>query len=410
MTDDNAPIRAPWERGRPSRRDVIKTAAIGALSAGTTQWLARVAHAETTVKVGAVLPLSGSLKAYGEQARMGLDLAAAKINASGGVLGRNIEISYRDNKGEAEASKREALALTGRKDIVAVVGPITSASRNAMSDTMEKSKTPLLYATDYEGGDCGRFLVYFNTVPNQYAAPLLRYMSHHAGKNFYLLGADYIWPKVMFKFSRKVIADLGGRVAGEQFVPLARAEDYSSIIKRIGESGAEVLQLALPGTIHVAFVDQAKKQGLLNKVTLSTFIDTAVYLDQIRLEEGHAIYACVPFVESDPSPGAREFVSNVRQNYGAKRVVSTFIMTHYDALTALKAGLEKSGEVSREAAVAGIAGLSYQIPTGESQINRNNNHSSLNMYISKTEGGSIRIVESLGVIQPNPECKVDQPQ
>ena len=406
MTDDNALIPAPWSMYRPSRRDVLKTAAIGALSAGSAQWMPHVAHADTTVNVGAVLPLSGSLKAYGEQARMGLDLAAAKINADGGILGRNVEITYGDDRGEAKVSKTEAVALVGRKDIVAVVGPITSASRNAMSDTMETSKTPLLYATDYEGGDCNRFLFYFNTVPNQYAAPLLRYMSRHVGKNFYLLGADYVWPRVMFKFSRKVIADSGGRVAGEQFVPLAQAEDYSSIIKQIGESGAKAMLLALPGTIHVAFIEQAKKAGLLDKVTLGTLIDTAVYLDQIRLEADHPIYACVPFVQSDPSPGAREFVSTVRQTYGAKRVVSTFIMTHYDALIALKAGLEKSGEVSREAAAKGIAGVTYQTPTGESQIGANHNHSSLNMYISKTEGGSIRIAESLGIIQPDPECKV----
>jgi len=406
MTQDNALIGPRWGGGRPSRRDILKTAAIGALTAGSSKWMARVANAATTVNVGAVLPLTGSLKAYGEQARMGLDLAAAKINASRGILGRNVEITYRDDQGKAETSKAEAATLVGRKDIVAVVGPITSASRNAMSDTMEKSKTPLLYATDYEGGDCSRFLFYFNTVPNQYAAPLLRYMTSHVGKSFYLLGADYVWPRVMFKFSSKVIADSGGKVAGEQFVPLARAEDYSSIIKQIGESGAEALLTALPGTIHVAFIEQAKKQGLLDKITLGTLIDTAVYLDQIRLEEGHPIYACVPFVQSDPSPGVREFVSNVRQSYGAKRVVSTFIMTHHDTLVALKAGLEKSGEVSREAVATGLAGLTYQTPTGKSQIGASHNHSSLNMYISKTEGGSIRIAESLGIIQPDPECKV----
>ncbi len=404
MTDDSALILASGKTGWPSRRDILKTAAISALSAGSSHSIVPVARAAETVNVGAVLPFSGSLDAYGQQARMGLDLAAAEINASGGILGRTVEISYLDDRGDAKTSKAEAVDLVGHPDIVAVVGPITSASRNAMSDTMEKSGTPLLYATDYEGGDCGRFLFYFNTVPNQYAAPLLRYMSRHTGDNFYLLGADYVWPRVMFEFSRKVIADAGGGVAGEHFVPLAHAEDYSSIIKQIGESGAQSLLLALPGTIHVDFIEQAKKHGLLDKVTLGTLIDTAVYLDQIRLEEGHPIYACVPFVQSDPSPSAKEFVSKVRQSYGAKRVVSTFVMTHHDALMALKAGLEKSGEVSREAVAAGIAGLSYQIPTGESRIGPSHNHSSLNMYISKTEGGSIRIAESLGIIQPNPEC------
>jgi urea transport system substrate-binding protein len=49
-------------------------------------------------------------------------------------------------------------------------------------------------------------------------------------------------------------------------------------------------------------------------------------------------------------------------------VVSFYVMTHYDALMALKAGLEKSGEISREAAVDGMAGLTYEVPTGASTI------------------------------------------
>lgn len=401
MIDDNA----IGDGGRPSRRDIIKTAAIGVLAAGSNHWLAHVARAGATVKVGAVLPLSGSLKLFGEQARIGLDLAATKINASGGILGRQVEITYRDNLSKAKPAKAETLALVQRKEIVAIAGPISSAARNAMSDAMEKFQTPLLYATNYEGGHCGRVLFYFNTVPNQSAEPLLRYMFRKGNESFYLFGADYSWPRGMFKFSRKVIANLGGRVAAEQYVPLGRIEDYSSIIRQIDASGAEALVLALPGNIHVPFIEQAKKQGLLGKVTVGTLADTAVYLDQFRPGEADGILACVPFVETDPSQGVQDFVSKVRKSYGAKLVLSTYIMTHYDALIALKAGLEKSGEVSREAAAAGIAGLTYRIPTGESRIMPNNNHSSLSMYVSKTEGGSIRVLESLGIIQPDPECE-----
>ena len=48
------------------------------------------------VQVGAALPFSGGLELFGEQARFGIDLAAAEINAAGGILGRPVEILYRD--------------------------------------------------------------------------------------------------------------------------------------------------------------------------------------------------------------------------------------------------------------------------------------------------------------------------
>src|SRR5450631_4718653 len=55
------------------------------------------ANAADPIKIGAVLPFSGGVELYGAQAKLGLDLAAADINAAGGILGRPVEIVYRDD-------------------------------------------------------------------------------------------------------------------------------------------------------------------------------------------------------------------------------------------------------------------------------------------------------------------------
>ena len=55
------------------------------------------ADAAEPIKIGAVLPFSGGVELYGAQAKLGLDLAAADINAAGGILGRPVEIVYRDD-------------------------------------------------------------------------------------------------------------------------------------------------------------------------------------------------------------------------------------------------------------------------------------------------------------------------
>jgi hypothetical protein len=51
-----------------------------------------------------------------------------------------------------------------------------------------------------------------------------------------------------------------------------------------------------------------------------------------------------------------------------------------------------------------MAGLTYQVPTGTSTITAEDHHSALNMYISKTAGGQIEVVEPLGLIEPAPQC------
>jgi urea transport system substrate-binding protein len=388
---------------RFDRRRLLQTATLGATASALGLGFPHVARA-ANVKLGAVLPFSGGLELFGDQARLGLDLAAKEINEAGGILGQPVEILYEDNKTDPKTSNEKARKLIQSDEVIAVTGPITSAARDAMAGTMKRFQTPLLYATNYEGGGCDRYLFFTNTVPNQDAAPLIHYLHGTIGTKYYMFGADYVWPRKMFEASRAVIDQLGGEVLGEEFVPLFTVKDYSSIIKKIADSGADILVFALPGVDGVTFIKQAEEFGLLDQLTVGFLGFTETYLGAFGPGKGEGMYACVPFVASDPAPGVQDFVARIRAMHGADTVVSFYVMTHYNGLMALKAGLEKSGEISREAAVDGMAGLTFPIPTGECYINAEDHHPALNMYISKTAGGSIEVVEALGIIEPARQC------
>jgi urea transport system substrate-binding protein len=125
------------------------------------------ADAAGPIRVGAVLPFSGGVELYGRQAKLGLDLAVKDINAAGGILGRPVEVIYADDKTSPESAVTAMHALIERDGVVAVVGPITLRNLNAIAPVAESLKTPLLYATNYEGGKCSRYFFSFGTVPNQ---------------------------------------------------------------------------------------------------------------------------------------------------------------------------------------------------------------------------------------------------
>ena len=163
------------------------------------------ARSAEPIKVGAVLPFSGGVELYGGQARLGLDLAVKEINAAGGMLGRPVEVIYRDDKTDPAAASEATRHLIEQDGVLAVVGPITSRNLNAMAQIAEAAKTPLLYATNYEGGKCSRYVFSFSTVPNQELAPLLPYMTRTFGKGYFLLGADRAWPHAMFDVARPMI-------------------------------------------------------------------------------------------------------------------------------------------------------------------------------------------------------------
>jgi urea transport system substrate-binding protein len=141
------------------------------------------------IKIGAVLPFSGGVELYGRQAKLGLDLAAKEINAAGGILGRPVEVIYEDDKTDPAAAVDATRKLIERDGVLAVIGPITSRNLDAMAPVIESAKTPLLYATNYEGGKCSRYIFSFSTVPNQELAQLLPYMNRTFGNTYFLLGA-----------------------------------------------------------------------------------------------------------------------------------------------------------------------------------------------------------------------------
>ena len=69
----------------------------------------------------------------------------------------------------------------------------------------------MLYATNYEGGKCNRYMFSFNTVPNQELNSLLPYMTKTFGTDYFLLGADRDWPHRMFDAAEPLIASWAAR-------------------------------------------------------------------------------------------------------------------------------------------------------------------------------------------------------
>jgi len=81
---------------------------------------------QDVVRVGAVLPLTGSAATYGVSLRQGIDLAIETINASGGIGGRKLEVIYEDSKGDARIGVSAFNKLVTIDRIPLVFGSLSS--------------------------------------------------------------------------------------------------------------------------------------------------------------------------------------------------------------------------------------------------------------------------------------------
>lgn len=103
-----------------SVRSVLPILGILALSLGGVQ------PAFAQVSIGAVLPLTGSSASIGEDQRRGIELAVAKVNAAGGVLGKKLDVTVEDSGGTANSALDAARKLVSVNKVPVVLGEFSS--------------------------------------------------------------------------------------------------------------------------------------------------------------------------------------------------------------------------------------------------------------------------------------------
>ena len=96
------------------------------LAAACAMLFPLAASAETAIKIGLPIPLSGPTATYGVPILKGAELAVEEINAKGGVLGHKLEILSRDSKASADEAVRLARELIIKDGVNFLVGTLTA--------------------------------------------------------------------------------------------------------------------------------------------------------------------------------------------------------------------------------------------------------------------------------------------
>src|SRR5262245_18865853 len=103
--------------------------------------------AESTIKIGYPMPLSGPASVYGVPVTKGAEMALQEINAKGGVLGRKLELLERDSKASADEAVRLARELIVKNNVDFLMGTLTSAEAPAVSTIAKENKIVFIAPT-----------------------------------------------------------------------------------------------------------------------------------------------------------------------------------------------------------------------------------------------------------------------
>ena len=102
------------------------------------------ALAADTIKVGAILAVTGPASFLGAPEAKTLEMLTEELNAKGGIGGRKIQLIIKDSQASSEKAISFAKQLIEEEKVFAIIGPSTSGETMAIKNLAEESKTLLL--------------------------------------------------------------------------------------------------------------------------------------------------------------------------------------------------------------------------------------------------------------------------
>ncbi|MCO4855431.1 substrate-binding protein [Herbaspirillum sp. WGmk3] len=361
------------------------------------------AHAAEPIRIGVAVGLSGANSVVAPAVVQSSQLAVDEINAAGGIMGRKLELEIVDDASGAVGAQKAFDTLVFQKKVTAVIAMETSAARNAALPVISRGKVPYIYTSFYEGRSCNKWMYANGWVPEQQVAPVVDYFSKSMNaKIFFLVGSDYAFGRGMLEFTKKYIEQKGGKVVGEEYLPID-GSDWTTVVSKIRASKPDALISATAGGApNVSLAKQLKGAGLtlpygnlaIDEGTARTMGDAAT-----------GLYMSASYLTSIDTAENRKFMDALKKKFGADlKTPNELSEPQYEAFYLYKAAVEKAGSTDSDKVSKALGEVSFNGPRGTVAMNKSH-HAPLSMRLGQVQAdGSIRILETFASVDPGNQC------
>ncbi|MEA2932734.1 MAG: urea transport system substrate-binding protein [Actinomycetota bacterium] len=352
----------------------VLLAACGSDSTTTGSGAGGTAADKSTVKVGVLQSLSGTMSISEVAVKNSELLAIDEINKAGGVMGKQLEPVVRDGKSDWPTFAQELESLITTEKVAVTFGGWTSASRKAMKPVVEGLKGLLFYPVQYEGLEVSPNIFYTGATTNQQIVPGLDYLKEKGLTKVFLVGSDYVFPRTANKEIKAYAAANGMEILGEEYLALGD-NNAQGIVQKVLDANPQVVFNTLNGDTNVSFFNELKAKGNTpEKIqTISVSIaeeETAgVGIDNLV---GHLV--SWNYYQTTDLPKNKEFVAAYQAKYGTDKHTDDPIEAGYNSVYIWKAAVEKAQSFDVAAVTKAAGGLVLETPEGTLTVHPSNHH------------------------------------
>lgn len=375
-----------------------KIALAVALSLGAT-----LVYAQTgPIKIGVVTPLSGTYTPIGEQVKMGLDLAAKEINATGGINGRKIDLIYEDEEANPAVATQKAEKLFQVEKVDFLTGTVNSGSTLAVGQLAERNNkliaTTVSFADSITADKCSPNVFRVNARAGMQSAALAAFIDKEIPKaNIFFIGPDYEMGRSTVSAFKKASTEKGAKDVGEVFAPLDN-KDYSPYFGQVRAAKPNVIYTSVAGNDTVRLFTQMDEYGVNKGVTIVGASGTVTSQNMGAIgKSANGFVTGVGYSPKLDNPANKKFVADFQKAYN--KLPDLYGADSYGLLYFYKAAVEKAKSTETDKVRAAMNDLSWQTPQGTKKMRAGDHQAMQDMFAVRVENGEFNIVRRVAADQ-----------
>jgi ABC-type branched-subunit amino acid transport system substrate-binding protein len=204
------------------------------------------------MRIGLLVSRSGSAGLWAPSAEACALLAAAELNAAGGIAGRPVELFIRDTGLDGMTAADAAADLADLDEVDVVAGMHPSCLRSAIGHSL-RGRLPYLFTPHYEGGESRPGVCAIGeTATEMLTGSIAWLIAERRARRFFLASTSCVWPRGAMAEARRIVPSAAGVIVGDVVVK-AGSYEFEPVIDKIRRAAPDVVVICMTGMEGVSF-------------------------------------------------------------------------------------------------------------------------------------------------------------
>ena len=325
------------------------------------------------IKIGGVAPATGEAATFGASTKNGFDMAVAEWNAKGGVMGKQVKMSFADDKGDPAEAATVWTKLIEQDKVSAVVGTVMSKCSLAGAPISQAAKIPMIStsSTNPKVTLVGNYIFrvcfidpFQGTVGAKFAFDDLK-----AKKAACLFDVGNDYTKGLSEFFKTKFTALGGEVVGFEGHATGTS-DFKAQLTKVLAAKPDVLYVSDYYSDVAIIAKQARELGFKGPMVGGDGWDSPKLVEIA----GPAIEGCYftnHYAKEDKSPIVQEFVKKYTDKYKASP--DALAALAYDATNIMLDAINRAGSTDGTAIQGALVKTDLKVVTGQVKFDADRN-------------------------------------